>query len=103
MLLAADAAIGDFHVLDPLASGKDLFGASGIDAGQCHIMEARVVARVVPALDLAVCLGTIRRTADMTHALVGDLRGQIRADLRPAIVAEHSLRCAVEKSIRGVS
>ena len=100
------AAIGDGHALDPLAFGEDLGGASEVDVRRRHVVEALVVMgmvtvagegcelpfefagqvvvvqrdavleRLVPALDLALGLRVIARTAHMAQALLGEPFGQ---------------------------
>jgi hypothetical protein len=89
------AAIGNGHVLDRVALGKDLRSSAKVDVGGLHVVEARVVAgmaviadevshpllgiarqlvivkqdavleRLMLALDLALCLGMAGRTADI--------------------------------------
>lgn len=44
----------------------------------------------VPALDLALCLGMVWRTADMFHALVIEIICQVAGDVRRTIVAEQT-------------
>ena len=58
-------------------------------AGQIVVFEQDAVLQgLVPALDLALGLRMIRRSAHVLHALVFEPVGQIACNIRRAIVAE---------------
>ena len=118
MALMDQAPVLDGQFLDLLPSCQDCRAASKVDVGGCQIAEAFVVSVVVvmideggdgglkfalqivvfqkdavleglvPALDLALRLGMIGRTADVIHAVVAEVFGQIGCDVTGAVIAE---------------
>ena len=111
-------AFSDCLFLDLLSHLQDLRAAAVIDVGGGQVVQVLVVAMVVvviderpdlafqvagqevvfqedtvlhglvPAFDLALGLWMVRRTANVIHALVLEISGKIRGDVRRAIVAE---------------
>ena len=99
------AAMLDGLSFDPLSVFDDGFGPSEVGVGGCHIVEALVIApmivvldegldlafeitgqevvfqedavleRLMPALDLALCLRMHRGAANMIHAIGSDIVG----------------------------
>ena len=121
------AAVLDGLVFDASPFGQDGFAATEVDVGWGQVAYAFVVTVVVvvvdedsdgglkfpfeevvfqqdavfeglmPSLDFALCLWMHRRAANMFHALVRKIFGQIASDIGRAIVAEqarfvHNLR-----------
>ena len=114
------AAMLDGFALDPLSVFDDGFGPSEVGVGGCHIVEALVVApmivvldegldlafeitrqevvfeqdavleRLMPALDLALCLGMHWSAAHMIHAIGSNIIGQLLGDITGAIIAEQA-------------
>ena len=106
------AAVCDGCTLDAFSLGEDRLGPAEVDVGRREVVEALVIADVVvvldegvdlpfeiagqiivveqdavlqglvPALDLSLGLGMIRRAAHMLHALVLEPLGQIARDVR---------------------
>jgi hypothetical protein len=58
-------------------------------AGRIIVVEQdTVLQRLMPALDLPLGLGMIRRPADMLHVFAFEPRGQIVGDVARAVVAQ---------------
>src|SRR4029079_2730601 len=104
--------------LDALAFCEDCLSSPEVDIGRSEVVEALVIADVVivrdegvdlpfeitgqivvveqdavleglvPALDLSLSLGMIRRPTHMLHALTLEPLGQIASNVRCAIVGE---------------
>ena len=49
-----------------------------------------VLEDLVPALDLAVRLGVIGRTADMIHSMFAEVFGKVIGDITGAVIAQKS-------------
>ena len=109
LTLMVQAAVLDGLVFDAPPFGKDGFAATKVDVGRCQIADALVVATMVvvideggdgslefpfeevvfeedavlqglvPALDLALGLRMHRGAANVFHALVFEIFGQIAA------------------------
>ncbi len=114
------AAFSDGLSLDLLSHFQDSRAAAVIDVGGCQVVQALVVSMVVvviddgsdlpfqiagqvvvfwkntvlhclmPPLDLALGLRMMRRTANVIHAFVFEIRGQIGRHIRRTVVAEQS-------------
>jgi hypothetical protein len=114
----AQAAVSDGQVLDLVPRLEDGLAAVEVDVGGSQVAEALVVATVVvvideggdgglelageevvfqqdavlqglvPALDLALGLGVVRRSADVGDALALEPPGEVASDVGRAIVAE---------------
>ena len=112
------AAASDGELLDLLPSFDDGRAPPEVDIGGCEVAQAFVVSaivvmldegadlafkvsrqvivfqqdavleRLMPTLDLALGLGMIRRTTNMTHAALLQPVRKIAGDVRRAIVAE---------------
>lgn len=69
----------------------DLSGGPLKRAGQVVVFEQdAVLHRLVPALNLALHLGMVRRPADVIHATVFETLGQVAGDVTAAIVGERA-------------
>ncbi len=105
------ASLLDRLVLDPFAFGEDGLPAAEVDVGGREIIDALVIAGMVvmldegrdlplevvgqivileqdavlqglvPALDLALCLGMVGRAADVLHALAVEPGGEFGRDV----------------------
>ena len=110
------ASVCDGQSFDPFPFDEDALAASEVDVGRREVAQALVVAQVIvvgdesadlglevarqvvileqdsvlerlmPALDLALGLGVVRRAPDVLHALFVVPRRQIACDLRRAII-----------------
>src|SRR3954470_589469 len=114
------AAIGDGLAFDPFAFEEDGLAASEVDVGRGEIAEALMMAAMivvldegrdlalegagqvvvleqdavlqglVPALDLALCLRMVGRTADVLHAFAVQPFSEIDGDVGRTIVRQQS-------------
>jgi hypothetical protein len=120
LTLVVQAAVLDGLVFDASPFCQDGFATAKIDVGRCQVADALVVAMVVvvfdeggdggfkfpfeevvfeqdavlqgllPSIDLALGLRMHRRAANMLHALVLKIFGQIPRNIGRAIVAEQA-------------
>ena len=110
----------DGLAFDALPVGEDVFGAAEVGVRRGHVAQALVIAAMVvvldegadlcleiawqevilqqdpvlqglmPALDLPLGLGMIRRAADVFHILVSEPFGQVARDVARAVVREQA-------------
>ena len=114
------AAVFDGVAFDPLSSKQNSLATSEVDADGCQVCQALVIAFVIvvldkvpdvafeiarqvvvfeqgavlqglmSALDLALCLGIMRHTANVAHAFVVEPFGEIGGDVTRSVVTELS-------------
>ena len=114
------ASMLDALAFDAVTFGQDVFGATEVGVRRGHVVEALVIAAMVvvldegadlcleiawqeailqqdpvlqglmPALDLPLGLGMIRRAADVFHILVSEPFGQVARDVARAVVREQA-------------
>ena len=82
--------IGEAFVIAAVVVALDEGADAGLEvAGQIVVLEQDAVLQgLVPALDLALGLGMVRRAADVSHALVDEPVGQGAGDVGRAVVAQ---------------
>src|SRR3954447_9764564 len=75
--------IGDALVVSEMVVVSDEVADPGFEiTGQIVVLEEdAVLESLMPSLDLALCLGMQRRTADMIHALIFEPFGEIAGDV----------------------